>query len=72
MLAAHGGWQRRARSGSLWQGALVGTLTSGVAVYDTLFVEPAVGEGLLLATFDRKVLKGCPNIASRPNTLIAR
>ncbi len=41
-----------------------------MAVYDTLFVELAVREKLPLATFDRKVLKTFPDIASRPGDLL--
>jgi len=57
-------------SRTLWQGALVRAVSSGVAVYDTLFVELAVREKLPLATFDRKVLKRFPEVASRPGDLI--
>jgi len=56
-------------SRSLWQGALVRAVSSGVAVYDTLFVELAVRERLRLATFDRKVLKAFPDVAARPGDL---
>ncbi len=59
-------------SRTLWQGALVRAVNSGVAVYDTLFVELAVREKLPLATFDRKVLKTFPDVASRPGDLISR
>ena len=37
---------------TLWQGALARAHQSGVAVYDTLFVELAARERLPLATFD--------------------
>ena len=57
-------------SRTLWQGALVRAVRSGVAVYDTLFVELAVREKLPLATFDRKVLRTFPEVASRPGDLI--
>ncbi len=57
-------------SRTLWQGALVRAVSSGVAVYDTLFVELAVREKLRLATFDRQVLKTFPDVASRPGDLI--
>jgi predicted nucleic acid-binding protein len=59
-------------SRSLWQGALVRAVSSGVAVYDTLFVELAVRERLRLATFDRKVLRAFPDVASRPGDLTPR
>jgi len=56
-------------SKSLWHGALARALGSGVAVYDTLFVELAFREQLLLATFDAKILKSFPDIARRPGAL---
>ena len=54
---------------SLWQPALTRALTSGAAVYDTLFVELAAQRSLPLATFDRNVLKKFPEIAHRPGSL---
>lgn len=54
----------------LWQGALQRGLESGVAVYDTLFVELADREQLPLATFDKKVLTTYPDIAKRPKDLM--
>jgi predicted nucleic acid-binding protein len=54
----------------LWQGALQRALQSGVAVYDTLFVELADREQLPLATFDKKVLTTYPDIAKRPKDLM--
>ena len=56
-------------SRSLWQPALTRALTSGAAVYDTLFVELAAQRRLPLATFDRNVLKTFPEIAHRPRSL---
>jgi predicted nucleic acid-binding protein len=53
----------------LWQGALVRAHQSGVAVYDTLFVELAAREQLPLATFDAALLRTFPNIAARPAAL---
>jgi predicted nucleic acid-binding protein len=53
----------------LWHGALARSLSSGVAVHDTLFVELAEREGIPLATFDEKVLKAYPKIAKRPRDL---
>jgi predicted nucleic acid-binding protein len=55
----------------LCQGALMRSLTSGVAVYDTLFVELAIREGCPLATFDKAVLKAFPNVAARPGALVS-
>ena len=57
-------------SRTLWHGALIRAVSSGLAVYDTLFVELAVREKLPLATFDRKVLKTFPDVASRPADLV--
>lgn len=55
---------------TLWQGALVRAHQSGVAVYDTLFVELAARERLPLATFDAALLRAFPNIAARPAVLM--
>jgi predicted nucleic acid-binding protein len=54
---------------TLWQGALVRSHRSGVAVYDTLFVELAAREGVPLATFDSVVLKAFPTVATRPRDI---
>ncbi len=54
---------------TLWHGALTRALTSGVAVYDTLYVELADREGVPMVTFDEKVLKTYPAIAKRPRDL---
>lgn len=51
---------------TLWHGALVRSLASDVAVYDTLFVELAEREGLDFVTFDQKLLAAFPGIARRP------
>lgn len=50
----------------LCQGALRRSLASGIAVYDTLFVDLAVRERCPLATFDKAVLKAFPEVARRP------
>jgi predicted nucleic acid-binding protein len=55
--------------GSLWHGALVRAHSSGIAVYDTLFVELAEREGVPLATFDEPVIKAFPRLAMRPRKL---
>ena len=57
---------------TLWQGALVRAHQSKVAVYDTLFVELAVREGVLLATFDAALLKAFPDVAVRPGVAASR
>ena len=57
-------------SKTLWHGALERAVQSGVAVYDTLFVELAIRENLPLATFDAKVLAAFPEIAVRPRVLV--
>ncbi len=54
---------------TLWHGALVRSLQSDVAVYDTLFVELADREQLRLATFDRKLIKAFPALAKRPREI---
>jgi predicted nucleic acid-binding protein len=56
----------------LWQGALVRAHQSGIAVYDTLFVELADRKRLPLATFDSGLLKAFPDIAARPAALMMR
>jgi predicted nucleic acid-binding protein len=56
-------------SKTLWHGALERAVQSGVAVYDTLFVELAKRENLPLATFDAKVLAAFPDVAVRPRVL---
>ncbi len=57
-------------SKTMWHGALERAIQSGVAVYDTLFVELAKRENLPLATFDAKVLAAFPDIAVRPKILV--
>jgi predicted nucleic acid-binding protein len=57
---------------TLWQGALVRAHQSGVAIYDTLFVELAARKQLRLATFDAALLKRFPEIASRPAALMTK
>lgn len=54
---------------TLWHGALVRSLQSGVALYDTLFVELADRERLMLATFDRKLIQAFPAFAKRPREI---
>jgi predicted nucleic acid-binding protein len=54
----------------LWQGALMRAYRSGVAAYDTLFVELAARERMPLATFDTALLKAFPTIAARPAALM--
>lgn len=54
---------------SLWHGALLRAHSSGIAAYDTLFVELAARESLLLATFDGSLLRAFPEVARRPRSL---
>ena len=54
---------------TLNQGALMRAIDSGVAVYETLFVELAVRSGCPLATFDQAVIRAFPDIARRPRDL---
>ena len=56
----------------LWRGAVLRAVQSGVAVFDTLFVELASRERLPLATFDGKILSAFPEIAKRPGELVGR
>ncbi len=55
----------------LWQAALMRAHQSGVAVYDTLFVELAARQQLRLATFDAGLLRAFPKIAARPAELMS-
>ena len=54
---------------TLCQGALLRSVASGIAVYDTLFVELAARTDCPLLTFDRAVIKAFPDIAIRPRDL---
>jgi predicted nucleic acid-binding protein len=54
---------------TLWQGALFRAHQSGIAAYDTLFVELAYRKKLPLATFDAGLLRAFPDIAARPGRL---
>jgi predicted nucleic acid-binding protein len=55
---------------TLCQGALLRSVASGVAVYDTLFVELAARTRCPLLTFDKAVIKAFPDIAIRPRDLL--
>jgi predicted nucleic acid-binding protein len=55
--------------GTLCQGALLRAVSSGIAVYDTLFVELAARTGCPLVTFDKALLKAFPRISIRPREL---
>ena len=52
----------------IWQPALTRARNSGVAPYDTLFVELAAQRDLKLATFDTELLRKFPAIAQRPRS----
>jgi len=54
---------------TLCQGALLRSVASGMAVYDTLFVELAARTGCRFVTFDKAVIKAFPDIAIRPRDL---
>lgn len=54
---------------TLCQGALLRSVTSGIAVYDTLFVELAARAACPLVTFDKALIKAFPDIAIRPRDL---
>ena len=55
----------------LCRGALLRSIETGAAVYDTLFVELALSAGCPLATFDKSLLKMFPDVAVRPRDLVA-
>lgn len=57
---------------TLCQGALLRSIDSGVAVYDTLFVELAARTACPLVTFNKAVLKAFPDLACRPRDLSRR
>jgi predicted nucleic acid-binding protein len=52
--------------------ALVGSISTGITVYDTLFVELARGEQCPLLTFDQALLRKFPEIAASPESLAPR
>jgi len=54
---------------TLCQGALLRAVTSGVPVYDTLFVELAARTATPLVTFYKAVLRAFPDLARRPRDL---
>jgi predicted nucleic acid-binding protein len=54
---------------TLCQGALLRAVDSGIAVYDTLFVELAARAACPLVTFDKALIKAFPDIAVRPRDL---
>jgi len=56
--------------GDLCQGALLRSIQSGIAVYDSLFVEVAIRTGRRLATFDGALLRAFPDIAAQPDELL--
>jgi predicted nucleic acid-binding protein len=53
----------------LCQGALLRSIHSGLAVYDSLFVEVAIRTDRRLVTFDGALLRAFPDIAVRPDGL---
>jgi len=61
---------RSVPSKALWHGALSRAVQSGLAVYDTLFVELAGREHISLATFDSALLNAFPAIAKRPGIFV--
>ena len=54
---------------TLSQGALLKSLASGVAVYDTLFIDLAQQTRCPMVTYHKAVLKAFPDIAIRPSQL---
>ena len=57
-------------SRTLWHGALLRAVQSGIPVYDTLFVELADREGLPLVTFEAKMARAYPQVCRRPQALL--
>jgi predicted nucleic acid-binding protein len=55
---------------ALCQGALLRSMHSGIAVYDSLFVEVAIRTGRRLATYDGALLRAFPDTAVRPEDLL--
>jgi predicted nucleic acid-binding protein len=55
---------------TLCQGALLRSVSVGVAVYDTLFIELAARTDCPLVTFDKTLLRIFPDIAMRPRDLL--
>jgi predicted nucleic acid-binding protein len=60
---------RSVRTRTLWHGALTRAVASGVAAYDTLFIELAERERRPFATFDRALMRAFPEIARSPANL---
>lgn len=54
---------------TLCQGAFLRSIASGLAVYDTLFVELAIRTECPLLTFDKAIIKAFPSVAIRPRDL---
>jgi len=54
----------------LWRGALRRSIDSGISPYDILFVELAIRRKQKLATFDRQLLRGFPEVATRPSEML--
>lgn len=52
---------------SLWHGALLRSIHSGIAVYDSLFVELAERERVPLVTFDRRLASAFPSVVRTLN-----
>jgi predicted nucleic acid-binding protein len=59
-------------SRKLWQGAVTRAVQTGLAAYDTLFIELASRERVPLATFDSRILSTFPEIAKRPGVLVPK
>jgi len=55
---------------TLWHGALARAVGSGIAAYDTVFIELAERQGVPLATFDGPLTKAFPRVARPPRALM--
>ncbi|MCC6664529.1 MAG: type II toxin-antitoxin system VapC family toxin [Polyangiaceae bacterium] len=54
----------------LWRGAVARAITSRQSVYDTLFVELALREGLPLASYDAPLRRKFPRVVALPKSLL--
>jgi predicted nucleic acid-binding protein len=55
--------------GALWRGALARAIAKNHPVYDTLFVELAVRERILVASFDEALRRRFPSVVKTPAAL---
>ncbi len=58
--------------GELWQGALARAVEARHSVYDTLFVELAVREAAVVASYDRSLRRRFPEFVLTPAAVLQR